>query len=611
MSKITEAHDIVIEDFLGYPELRIPMFQREYVWDTEEIEDFWSDLTEEGIQFLGSIILKDENYNHTTRTGYLEIVDGQQRTVSLLLLLKTISRRLLILAKARKQDYEQNAERQAEEINRLISKRDRSDLTKVLSYKLALPNSGDNQVFKDILDGNPANNKKVYKNFYAVQDKLEELFDIYLADKKNSEKRIEALISLKNSILDIKVIEVLVPTDEDAYMIFEAVNDRGADLGAAELLKNHLFAHIKENQKAIQDEWQKIRKTLAQINRRSVDLTGFLRYYWIGKYEHLSKRSLFKGIKKRLSPKTPGIHVTPSIILKEISLFREVLERIFLSSLDDWRTLFDSSNDLEDDRQIQRRAHEWFSYKRNLDYFPKSIQYLPIYTAIIGNLNKIKISNKSFVELFLAVEKINFLYSYLLQKPTNRIDKMLSGIGRDILAKIELGNHDEIQKSVQIGVSVIKKFLKDNIKKRDIDEAITALNYNKSADKSIINFILINLEYSKGGYGRVLVLEDLTLEHVYPKSVEKKGKIKGWPALDFDYAELGHSLGNLTLLPSSGPQANGSAREDSFKIKRDKYLLPSAYSINRYFQNISYWNGKEISKRLKYIKTSVWKRWGV
>ncbi len=144
MSEITKASDITIEEYLGYPELRIPMFQRDYVWNTEEIEDFWSDLTEEGVRFLGSIILKDESYNRSNKTGYLEIIDGQQRTISLLLLLKTISRNLLILAKTRKTTEEENAAAQAEDINRLISKRDRFDLTKVLSYKLLLPSDSDN-----------------------------------------------------------------------------------------------------------------------------------------------------------------------------------------------------------------------------------------------------------------------------------------------------------------------------------------------------------------------------------------------------------------------------------------------------------------------------------
>jgi len=615
MSNITKAHDITIEEYLSYSELKIPLFQRGYVWNAEEISEFWSDLTEDGVQFLGSIILKDENYNQNKKTGFLEIVDGQQRTISTLLLLKTISRNLLVLAKTRKFQYEQNAEKQAEEINRLISKRDRFDLTKVLSYKLTLPTDSDNQALKEILDGNlfTYKNNREYKNFYLAQEKLNQLFDTFLMGYKTSVEKIDYLINLKNNILDIKIIEVLVPTDEDAYMIFETVNDRGADLGAAELLKNHLFAHSqKDNQQLIQDEWQNIKKTLSQIGKRSIDVTNFLRYYWIGKYEHLSKRKLFKGIKDKLKSKTKSDKqiISPDLILEEIKNFRKTLERIFISGLDDWRDLFDDFKKDEDRRQVQRRAHEWFSYKRNLDYFTKSIQYLPVYTAVVGNIEKIKLSERSFLDLLLAVEKINFLYSYILQKPTNKIDKMLSGIGRNILSNIELGDSNNIRKSVQKGCSEIEKFMKENVNQEEINMALASLNWNKSSDKSIIYFILINIEYVMGGYSRILVQEDLTLEHIYPKSVEKKGVIENWSVLDFEYSELGHGLGNLTLLPSSGPHANGSAGEEGFEIKKNNFLLPSSYSSNRYFKDIENWNGEEINKRLKFIQDKVWEHWG-
>lgn len=613
MSKISTAKDIRIEDYLSYPELRIPMFQREYVWSPEEIEDFWDDFTEQGIQFLGSIILKDENYDHSKRTGWLEIVDGQQRTVSILLLLKTISRRLLLLARTRKEPYERNAESQAEEISRQVSKRDRNDLTKVLSYKLVLPSKDDDIALKEVLDGNFENvNKKKYKSLFDVQSKFEELFDAYLKKFKSAKQKIDALISLKNSILDIKVIEVLVPTDEDAYMIFEAVNDRGADLGAAELLKNYLFAHTKkDDQVTIFNEWQEIRKTLSEINRHSIDLTGFLRYYWIGEYSHVSKKSLFKGIKKRLSDRVATHRITPEIILKEIKAFRITLVRIFLYDLADWQLLFNETRGAQDKRQIQRRAYEWFTYKKNLDFFPKSIQYLPIYTALVGHLDKIQVSQDPFIDLLLAVEKINFLYSYLLQKQTNRIDRMLSTIGREILEKIHGEDQKAILSKVQSGTSQIRNLLKETVKREEVDNAIGKLSYNRSLDKSIIYFILMNLEYEVGGYSRLLLRDDLTLEHVYPKSIEKKGNLPHWPEISLnDYAELGHGLGNLTLLPATGPQANGSAGEEKFETKRDQFLLPSTFSINKYFNGIKIWNKGEIEKRLEYIKEQVWKRWG-
>ncbi len=612
MSKITGAHDISLEDYLKYPELRIPLFQRDYVWDVEEIEEFWNDLTQEGVQFLGSIILKDEHYDKVTKTGYLEIVDGQQRTISILILLATIARKLRVLAKARKHDYERNADAHAEAIFELISKRDQYDLTKALSYKLILPSPEDNVAIRGILDGTSIQDKKKYKNFSKVQEKLDFILESYLQDLGSSKKKIDALIHLKIGLLNIKVIEVMVPTDEDAYMIFEAVNDRGADLGAAELLKNYLFSKIKDNQKNIQSEWVNIKRTLNVINRPALDLTGFLRYYWISQYNHISKRALFKDIKAHLTPdKKSGKAVTsPEKILSEISAFRMTLEKIYMSDFDEWSTYFKDAVGAGDLRQNQRRAVEWFSYKKNLGYFPKSIQYLPIYAAIVGKIEKIKVSDKTFIELLLSIEKINFVYSYLLQEPTNKIDKLLSGIARAIFSEIEKDNADETKKAAQKGIAAIEKFLKESVKKSDVDAAIMALNWNKPADKAIIYFILINLEFVKGGYSRMLVREDLTLEHVYPKSVESKGKIKGWPTLDFDYESLGHGLGNLTLLPASGPHANGSAGEESFKIKRRDFLEPSVFSINSYFKKTEIWSGKNVQKRLKDIQKDVWEHWG-
>jgi len=78
----------------------------------------------------------------------------------------------------------------------------------------------------------------------------------------------------------------------------------------------------------------------------------------------------------------------------------------------------------------------------------------------------------------------------------------------------------------------------------------------------------------------------------------------------FDYKKFGHGLGNLTLLASDGPQANGSAEEKAFLIKRDDFYLKSPFIINQYFRDIEQWGGNEIMFRLKYIQDLVWERWG-
>lgn len=612
MSKISRAEDITIEEYLNYPKFQIPLFQREYVWGKEEIEEFWNDLIEENVQFLGSFILKDENYNHDDKTGFLEIVDGQQRTVSILLLLKNISRNLYILSGSRTELWEVNAEKQAEDIDTKISKRDRKDMTKVLNYKLELYSEDANRAFTEVLDGKNVEEKE-FKGLVEAQNKLNSLFSDYLSKYESNEKKIDFLVNLKIKILDIKIIEVLVPTDEDAYIIFEAVNDRGADLGAAELLKNFLFSKTpdKSLQGEIHQEWQRIKKTLLEVNKGALDMTSFFRYYWIGTYEHTTKKALYSGFKKKINNKDVALAVASDKILEEIKEFRNCIEKIFLYSFDEWCQIFIDSDKGEGDKgKITRRATEWFSYKRNLLYFPKSIQFLPAYAAIIRNLDKINLKNRSYIDLFLEIEKINFIYSYLLQKPTNKIDKIFSEIGRTIFNVIISGqNETSIQAKVQSSTATLNKFLRENVVKEEVYEAIANLNYKQISDKQIINFILLNLEYFQGGYVRLLE-DNLTKDHIYPQSVEKNGVVPDWQKLDFDYKKFGHSLGNLTLLASDSPQANGDAEDKAFLIKRDEFYLESPFCINKYFRGIEQWGGNEIMNRLKYIQDLVWERWG-
>jgi len=61
----------------------IPRFQRPYLWDRENIEEFWSDtiVDTEGDYFIGSIVV------YKAREGKLGLVDGQQRLTTVTMIL--------------------------------------------------------------------------------------------------------------------------------------------------------------------------------------------------------------------------------------------------------------------------------------------------------------------------------------------------------------------------------------------------------------------------------------------------------------------------------------------------------------------------------------------
>lgn len=80
----------------GYQKFYIPDYQRPFSWDTEEHRQFWLEIKDhlDGIDrarapelYMGSIYISDED-------SEFEVIDGQQRLISLTILFKTIQRYL-------------------------------------------------------------------------------------------------------------------------------------------------------------------------------------------------------------------------------------------------------------------------------------------------------------------------------------------------------------------------------------------------------------------------------------------------------------------------------------------------------------------------------------
>jgi hypothetical protein len=64
----------------------VPLYQRPYSWTTEEVDQLWEDITGDldAEHFMGSIVLNNEDKKKP------EVIDGQQRLTTLMLLLALI-----------------------------------------------------------------------------------------------------------------------------------------------------------------------------------------------------------------------------------------------------------------------------------------------------------------------------------------------------------------------------------------------------------------------------------------------------------------------------------------------------------------------------------------
>ena len=84
-----EANDQSIEDALFQNYIyKIPRYQRPYAWTEDEISELWNDIQDEnGSIFIGSFIF---NQGTLETDGYLEVVDGQQRILTVTILIAAI-----------------------------------------------------------------------------------------------------------------------------------------------------------------------------------------------------------------------------------------------------------------------------------------------------------------------------------------------------------------------------------------------------------------------------------------------------------------------------------------------------------------------------------------
>lgn len=225
-----------IAELISTRELRVPVFQRSYSWRRDQqVADFWSDLERafntEGEYFLGTVVLAADNGG-----GRRVVIDGQQRLATTSLLLAAIRDEL----KARGNAKYKIVERDYLAKETLHS--EGKDLRLIL-------NTDDDPYFQQIVSEDSADGpapslpsqKLIHEAFFYLSGKIHEVAN---AVGNEADQRLLDWVEFLHSRIRVGAIEV--PTESDAYVIFETLNDRGADLTTADLLKNYLYGRAKQ-----------------------------------------------------------------------------------------------------------------------------------------------------------------------------------------------------------------------------------------------------------------------------------------------------------------------------------------------------------------------------
>jgi ASC-1-like (ASCH) protein len=271
----------------------VPHHQRDYSWTEDEIEQFFTDITDahstsQKEYFIGLMVFMPKGEREYT------ILDGQQRIATTMILLASIRTWL------RQRGFDEDADQIQ---NDYIAVRELGE--KNLEPRLVM-NEKNETVFNDyIIQESPSQdvvvalqkirkyepNRRLLESILFCREKI----DQFLNDTPKVEDQARRLFDLVKFFQNnVKVVRLSVPNESNAYTVFETLNDRGLDLSILDLVKNYLFG--KANQAArlheVETHW-----TQMMTNLMNVRADDFLKAYWTSRHGRIQTAQLFQSFK--------------------------------------------------------------------------------------------------------------------------------------------------------------------------------------------------------------------------------------------------------------------------------------------------------------------------
>jgi uncharacterized protein with ParB-like and HNH nuclease domain len=269
-----EATDTSISKLLKEQKFYIDYFQREYRWKEKHIKQMVEDLTTTFLKsyrpsdkrsevgnyqnyYLGPVVFSENPDN-----GKKSIIDGQQRITSITLLLiylnhlqKNNPKKVSISELIFSEKYDEKSFNMSDEQREPCLKA----LFEVGEYTLT---DGDDETVQNMVDR--------YEDIeQSFPDEINEKVLPYFIDW---------------FIENVVVVEITAYSDENAYTIFETMNDRGLNLSHTEMLKGFVLSKItdKKQRVEINELWREQIQMLHQVEE-TTDLS-FFQAWFRGKY---------------------------------------------------------------------------------------------------------------------------------------------------------------------------------------------------------------------------------------------------------------------------------------------------------------------------------------
>ena len=497
----------------------IPNYQRQYSWVNEQLEELWSDLyesyinTPEECYFLGSIVVVDDG------KGHHELVDGQQRITTLMIMLNVLAKTFPdinknsdILLKGNLQKIKQLIYFD-EGINRLQLQIDPNYNT---SFKKAIINQDNYENFKYPTQANLKKDDPEYKFVNTAKffyDKFNELL------KSEGQTVLDGFVNF--ILFKTNIIKTICTNQSFAIKLFLVLNDRGLELSISDIIKSYILDKYDSNDRYNENDkatfnynWKSIEKI---SNDYEFTIDDFMVYFEYYKLKSNPKRQVTDELKKIIQ----SSEVVS--LVDEMKSFADNLEKVYKSTLPVIYSL---------------RYIPWQAY---------------VMTAL-ASAYQVDYPDKE--ELFQSMRRF-FYISWISGKTLNGIKQTSFNL---IDAIVDKKTIDEINE-------MLDKFIYGKRLIRDVYQNLNDDVYGQNFLKAL----MLSIEYEireKTNVGFYKINNSIHIDHILPQQFDKR--LDEWKNID-DVALAKtyiHKLGNLALLLGS---KNEEALNHGMNVKMNIY----------------------------------------
>ena len=544
-----------LNSLLGVPnrQLTIPAYQRPYAWEFEQVDELWHDIVETlgGNHFMGSVVMCSPDKARP------EVIDGQQRLTTIILLLALIRDKYQTLKPelvGRVQQFFENAYAPAD--LRFKFRPGNANARVFTDFILCAPDNASRVDWSTVhqLDAHELNrNKRMIENTERLSGYLEQ----YLAAGENPLQSLEKLEA--NIMTGLEFVVVDVPDIANAFIIFETLNDRGLALSAGDLLKNHLLAaaaKTKESVEALALDWDNIIDNL-----EGGDITRFLRHYLLTQYAQVQKDDAFALFKKEVG--TRGV--------KQLIKDLKQMSRFYGQFI---------KPELVEDPAV-REVYQNLSTLRATMCYSALLAASPV------------LNNEALRDFARLCEFLTFRYSTICSKDSKELERFYHNAAKILASKGERGLEDACRALESASPSR--------------DEFVLAFRNQSMGRQYIVNYIFRSIENQLSPEEKTLLnTQGVHIEHIMPQTLSPE-----WKAVLGEDVGLHESYvnrwGNLTLL---GGKLNSSASNRSFGDKKSNYEQ-SKIALAVELVGYQSWGLEQIDERQKKLAVIADDLWSI